>query len=67
MINETDYVELGLTCAEVFEALDQGTNRKRVDQLSHSALTTIERLKTWVETMIHLGVNSLIKLSITEL
>ena len=46
MINETDYVELGLTCAEAFGALDRGTNGKRVDQISHSALTAIEQLKT---------------------
>ena len=67
MINETDYVELGLTCVEVFGALDRGTNRKRVDQISHSALTAIEQLKTWVETVIHHGLNSLTKSPITEL
>lgn len=66
MINETDYVELGLTCGEVFEALDRGTKGKRVDQLGHSALTAIEQLKTWVEIIIHRGVNSFTKSSITE-
>lgn len=44
MIDEVGYVELGLTCAEVCKALDQGMNRRRVDQLSQSTLRAIERL-----------------------
>ena len=44
-IQELDCVELGLACADVCEALDRGTNRGRVDQLSQSVLKTIEQLK----------------------
>ena len=44
MITEVDYVELGLSCAEICKALDQEMNRRRVDQLSQSALRAIEQL-----------------------
>ena len=44
MINKVDYVDLGLSCAEVCKALDQGTNGGRVDQHSRSVLTAIEQL-----------------------
>ena len=44
MINKTEYVELGLACADVCETLDRGTNRKRMYQLSRSVLEAIEQL-----------------------
>ena len=44
MINKVDYVDLGLSCAEVCKALVQGTNGGRVDQPSQSVLTAIEQL-----------------------
>jgi len=44
MINEVDYVEPGLACAGVCEALDRGINGRRVNQLSQSVLTAIEKL-----------------------
>ena len=44
MMNEVAYVELGLSCAEVCEALDRGTNRRRVDQPSRSILRAIGQL-----------------------
>lgn len=44
MINKADYVELGLTCAGVCEALNRGTDRRRTDQLSRSVLGAIEKL-----------------------
>ena len=46
MVNETDYVELGLTCADVCRALDRGINGKRVDELSPSVLEAIGQLTT---------------------
>jgi len=46
MVHEVDYVELGLVCAHVCEALDRGTNRSRVDQLGQSILRAIEQLTT---------------------
>jgi len=44
MISKKDYVELGLTCNGVCEALTLGTEKKRADQLSQSVLEAIERL-----------------------
>jgi len=46
MISKANYVELGLTCADTCEALDQGMDGRRVDELSHSTLEVIERLTT---------------------
>ena len=45
MIKEVDCVELGLTCAKVCQALDRGIDGRRQEQISQSALKTIERLK----------------------
>ena len=44
MINKMDYVELGLACANVCEALNRGTNGKHVNQLRPSVLKAIEQL-----------------------
>jgi hypothetical protein len=44
MISKADYVELGLTCAGVCEALNQGINRRQGDQLSRPVLEAIEKL-----------------------
>ena len=46
MVNKTDYVDLGLACAEVCEVLYQGISGKRTDQLSQSVLDAIGRLTT---------------------
>ena len=52
MIDKTDYVELGLACADVCKVLNQGINGRRVDQLGPSVLKAIERLTTQVEPAI---------------
>ena len=44
MVNETDYVDLGLACADVCRALDRGMSGRRVDQLNKSVLEAIEQL-----------------------
>ena len=44
MIDKVDYVELGLACAGVCEALDQGIGGRRVNQLSQSVLMAVEQL-----------------------
>ena len=44
MINEVDYVDLGLACADVCRVLDRGMNGRRVDELSHSVVEAIEQL-----------------------
>ena len=45
MIKDADCVELGLTCADVCQVLDRRINGRRQEQISQSALQTIERLK----------------------
>ena len=50
MINHTDYVALGLACAEICTALERGMNGKRLDDLSQSVCKAIARLTTWVTT-----------------
>ena len=44
MDNRVDYVELGLTCADVCEVLNRGMDRKRTDQLGQPVLGAIEKL-----------------------
>ena len=44
MVNEDDYVDLGLACAEVCKALDRGMNGKKRDDLSQSIREAIEQL-----------------------
>ena len=46
MANKTDYVDLGLSCANVCKALDRGMNGRRVDELSPSVLEAIQQLAT---------------------
>jgi len=46
MIDEADYVELGLSCAGVCEALARGTDGRRANQLSRSVLKAIKQLTT---------------------
>ena len=42
--NEQDYVDLGLFCADVCNALDRGLKGKKSDELSTSVLEAIGRL-----------------------
>lgn len=44
MINEQDYIELGLNYADICGALDRGTNGKRLDDLSQSVCKAINQL-----------------------
>jgi len=44
MIDEVDYVELGLSCADVCRTLERGTNGKKQDELSPSVHDTINQL-----------------------
>jgi len=46
MINQAEYVELGLACADVCIALDRGLKGKRLGDLNNSVLEAIEQLKT---------------------
>ena len=42
-IDKVDYIELGLICAGVYEALNWGIGRRREDQLSQSVLQAIKK------------------------
>lgn len=44
MINEVDYVDLGLACADACKALEGVVNKRRVDRLSQSVLRAITQL-----------------------
>ena len=46
MANRTDYVELGLACAEVCKALDRGMNGRQMNELSQSVFEAIGQLTT---------------------
>ena len=43
MVNEGNYVSLGLNCAEICQALNQGTNGKRLEDLNESAREAIKQ------------------------
>jgi hypothetical protein len=44
MANELDYVELGLSCADICRALDRGMNGKKLGDLSQSVCEAINQL-----------------------
>ena len=44
MINETDYVELGLTCVDICNALAQGMGGRQPGNLSGSVSNAITNL-----------------------
>ena len=46
MVNKQDYVELGLSCADICRALDRGMNGKRLDDLNESVCDAINQLRT---------------------
>jgi len=45
MINQADYVELGLACADVCIALDRGLSGKELGDLNDSVREAINQLK----------------------
>jgi hypothetical protein len=46
LVNEDDYVDLGLACNTVCTALDRGLKGKRLSELSGSVLDAISQLTT---------------------
>ena len=46
MVNDLDYVELGLSCARICKALERGMNGKKLDDLSQSVCDAISQLTT---------------------
>jgi hypothetical protein len=64
MANKTDYIELGLACADVCRALDRGMKGRRVDELRGSVCEAIEQLTKRVQPVMHVAHDSLTTLSI---
>jgi hypothetical protein len=46
MVNEEDYDDIGLACADVCTALKRGIDGKRLEELSQSVFDAIETLTT---------------------
>ena len=53
MMNITDYVDLGLACAEVCKALDRGMDGKKPEDLSQSVREALNQLTTWVKSVMY--------------
>ena len=67
MINDQDYVELGLSCADICRALERGMSGKTLDDLSQSVCDAMGQLTTWVEPAMRSLDNSLTVVPIAEL
>ena len=46
MANEQDFVDLGLSCADICIALKRGIGEKKLEDLSKSVRDAINQLKT---------------------
>ena len=58
MANKQDYVDLGLSCADVCKALERGMGGKKLDDVSKSVCDAINQLTTWVEPAIYISCSS---------
>jgi len=58
MIDEQDYVELGLFCADICKALERGMNGKKLSDLGQSVCDAMNQLTTWVGSTIHISSTS---------
>jgi len=59
MVNQHNYVKLGLGCADVSRALDRGVNGKKLDDLSQSVYEAIRQFTMWV-IIVMCGLDSLL-------
>ena len=55
MANEQDYVDLGLSCADICKALERGMGGKSLNDLSKSVCDAINQLTTWVQLAIDIS------------
>ena len=55
MTNEQDYVDLGLSCADICKALERGMDGKSLNDLSKSVCDAINQLTKWVQLAIHIS------------
>ena len=46
MVNDQDYVDLGLSCADICKALKRGMGEMKLDDLSKSARDAVNQLTT---------------------
>jgi len=53
MADKPEWVEIGLTCADVCGALERGTSGKGPEDLSEIMHWTIKRLMAWVKPAMH--------------
>ena len=67
MTNKTDYLELGLVCADVCKALQRGMNGRGMDGFGQSVQEAITQLTTWVEPVTYSLGSSLMMFLIAEL
>jgi hypothetical protein len=59
MVNEQEYIELGLSCADICKALGRGMNGKKLGDLSQSVGEAINQLTTCVKQVVDSPENSL--------
>ena len=67
MANELDYIELGLSCAEVCETLDQGLKGRQLDELDQPVLGAIGQLAGYVGVSMRMLGGPLTGVTIAEL
>ena len=67
MIDEREFVDLGLYCADVCRALDRGMNGKKLYDLNKPECEAIDQLTAWVTLVMHGLDSSLTTLPIAEL
>ena len=60
MIDEVDYVDLGLACAGVCRTLERGLKETRADEPNRPVLEAIKRLTTWVDATAICSVRGLL-------
>jgi hypothetical protein len=60
MVDNPDYVGLGLSCADVCRALDRGINGRKPNDPSQSVYDAIDQLTRWVEPAMRISNRPLI-------
>ena len=58
MANEQDYVDIGLSCADVCKALEREVGGKELDDVSKFVCDVIDQLTTWVERATYISYSS---------
>ena len=53
MVNQQDYVDLGLNCADICRAISRGLIGKKLSDLSPSVCEAIGQLTTYVKPAMH--------------